>query len=269
MVTGKISVTTADGTGISATDFVVIKPPTITAFTPASGPVGTTVTITGTSLNSVTEVRLNGAALPGFTVLTPTSIRVVVPAGATTGKFGVANPAGAVESVVLFKVTPKIDSFTPTTGPAGTSVTISGVNLRAATGEPTVKIGAVPAAVSPGSTDTSVTVTVPSTAVTGKISVTTADGTGISTDNFVVIKLPTITSFTPTSGQVGALVTIAGTNLGTATDVTFNGTSAGAPTVLSATSIRANVPPGATTGKIAVTNPAGTVQSAGTFTVLP
>src|SRR5439155_21388180 len=165
-------------------------------------------------------------------------------------------------------VTPKIDSFLPTTGPAGTIVTISGSNLRAATGEPTVKFGAVPAVVTPGSTDTSVTVTVPNTAVTGKISVTTLDGTGLSVDNFVVIKLPTVTSFTPASGQVGTSITINGTNLATVTDVQFGGITAPGFTILSPTSITANVPSGASTGKIAVTNPAGTGQSAANFTVL-
>jgi hypothetical protein len=267
-VTGKISVMTTEGTGISATDFIVIKAPTITAFTPASGPVGALVTISGTNLNSVTDVTFNGTAATTFTILSATSIRATVPAGATTGKISVTNRANTAQSAANFKVAPKIDSFTPTSGPATSPVTITGVNLKVGTTDPTVRIGAVVVPVT-ASTDTSVTITVPLTAVTGKISVTTADGTGISTDSFVVIKPPTITSFTPTSGQVGALVTINGTNLGTVSNVMFNGIDAPGFTIVSATSIRANVPAGASTGKIAVTNPAGTGQSAGNFTVLP
>jgi hypothetical protein len=266
---GKISVTTTDGTGVSATDFLVVKPPTITAFTPASGPVGTTVTITGTNLDSVIEVTMNDLTLPDFTVLGATSLRVAIPAGAMTGQLAVRNMAAGTLSAGIFKVTPKIDSFTPITGSARTDVTITGSNLTIGLANPTVKIGAVVAPLTLGATDTSVTITVPAAAVTGKISVTTSAGTGISTDNFVVFKPPTVTAVTPTSGQVGALVTITGTNLSTVTNVTFNGIDAPSFTIVSATSIKVNVPAGASTGKIAVTNPAATGQSAGNFTVLP
>src|SRR5205807_1127777 len=77
---------------------------------------------------------------------------------------------------------------------------------------------------------------------------------------------PTITSFTPTSGPIGAGVTISGTNFTGATAVTFNGVSAGF-TVASATTIQATVPNGATTGSIGVTTAAGTATSTTVFTV--
>jgi hypothetical protein len=81
---------------------------------------------------------------------------------------------------------------------------------------------------------------------------------------------PTITSITPTSGVVGASVTIAGTNFGPtqgSSTVTFNGAAA-TPTSWSATSIVVPVPPGATTGNVVVT--VGAVPSSGwLFTVTP
>ncbi|HZC04494.1 MAG TPA: protease pro-enzyme activation domain-containing protein [Ktedonobacterales bacterium] len=77
---------------------------------------------------------------------------------------------------------------------------------------------------------------------------------------------PTISSFSPTSGAVGAGVTITGTNFTGATAVTFNGTSASF-TVASSTSISATVPTGATSGTISVTTPNGTATSASSFTV--
>ena len=66
---------------------------------------------------------------------------------------------------------------------------------------------------------------------------------------------PTITSLSPTTGAVGASVTISGTNFGTSqgtSTVKFNGTTATA-TSWSATSIAVTVPSGATTGNVVVT----------------
>jgi len=78
----------------------------------------------------------------------------------------------------------------------------------------------------------------------------------------------TITSFAPTSGPVGTVVTINGTGLTGATAVAFNGTVAPTFSVVSATKITATVPVGATTGTIAVTPLSGpVVTSAMNFTV--
>jgi IPT/TIG domain len=77
---------------------------------------------------------------------------------------------------------------------------------------------------------------------------------------------PTISSFSPLSGPVGTVVSIYGTNFTGATAVKFAGTSAGFA-VNSSTKITATVPTGASTGKISVTTPAGSVWSAKTFTV--
>jgi len=78
--------------------------------------------------------------------------------------------------------------------------------------------------------------------------------------------LPTISSFTPTSGITGSSVTITGTNLTGATAVSFNGKAASF-TPVSATQINATVPNGATTGKISVTTPGGVATSAANYTV--
>ena len=78
---------------------------------------------------------------------------------------------------------------------------------------------------------------------------------------------PSISGFTPTSGQVGSTVTINGNNLTGATAVSFNGTGATAFTVNSDTQITATVPAGATSGPISVTTPNGTATSTTSFTV--
>ena len=81
-----------------------------------------------------------------------------------------------------------------------------------------------------------------------------------------VTPAPTISSFTPTNGLVGASVTVNGANLTGATAVKFNGVTATFSNV-TAISLTATVPAGATTGKISVTTPGGTADSVTNFTV--
>ena len=68
----------------------------LTGFTPASGPVGTVVTLTGNNVTGATSVTLGGVPAP-FSVLSATTLRVTVPAGVTTttAGFGVVTPNGS------------------------------------------------------------------------------------------------------------------------------------------------------------------------------
>jgi len=264
--TGKISVTNADGTGQSATDFILQAPPAITSFSPSDGPTATVVTITGSGFTGATTVAFNGTAA-GFTLNSDTQIQATVPAGATTGKISVTNAIGTGLSTADFIVTnlPTIASFTPASGPASTIVTITGSKFTGAT---TVAFNGIAAGFTIDS-DTQIQATVPAGATTGKISVTNADGTGSSATDFVVIAPPTIASFTPTLGPEGTEVTINGSFFTGTTGVSFNGNTATTFTVDSDSKIRANVPAGAAigTGKIIVTNSAGSAMSPADFTI--
>jgi hypothetical protein len=100
--TGKISVTTPGGTAQTSKDFKV--KPAVTSFTPGSGPVGTSVTITGTGLLGTTDVEFNGVVAV-FNVVDSSTITTTVPAGATSGKISVTNAGGTVMSKTSFHVT--------------------------------------------------------------------------------------------------------------------------------------------------------------------
>jgi IPT/TIG domain len=84
--------------------FVVGELPTITSFSPASGPPGTTVTIKGTNLSGATEVTIGGVAAT-IKSNTATKIKVTVPEGAVSGKIKVVTPSGTGKSSTNFKVT--------------------------------------------------------------------------------------------------------------------------------------------------------------------
>ena len=178
-----------------------------------------------------------------------------------------ANPTqrdvGVLQTTVISA--PTITSFTPTSGALGQVVTLSGTNFTGATA---VKFNGTNVASYTVNNSTSITATVATGTTTGKITVTTSGGTASSATVFTVIPAPTITSFTPTSGALGQVVTLTGSNFTGASEVKFNGTVATVFTVVNATSITVTVPSGAITGKISITTSGGTVTSASDFTII-
>jgi hypothetical protein len=224
------------------------------------------VTLTGSGFTGTTAVEFNGVSDPGFSVISDTQIQASVLPGATTGPISVTNAAGTGTSTTDFVVTsaPTITTFTPSEGPVGTLVTLTGTNFSGAF---EVAFNGVS---DPGFSlisDTQIQASVPPGATTGPISVTNADGTGTSADDFTVIIAPTVTAFTPSEGPVGTLVTLTGSGFSGVTGVEFNSVPASGFSVVSDTQITADVPFGATTGPISVTNAAGTRVSTTDFTL--
>src|SRR6266536_244639 len=273
--TGPIAVTQPNGTTTSSSVFTVASTscPTISSFSPGSGPVGTSVTVNGTNFTGVTAVVFNTTQANGYSVDSSTKITASVPLGATSGPIKVTASGGTGSSLSSFTVTtsvpaPTIGSFSPPSGAAGTSVTITGTNFSGS-GFPTsaVTFNAVSASFTVNSS-TKITATVPSGATDGRIRVTTPGGTATSSTSFDVTSppAPTISSFSPSSGPVGTSVTINGSNFVNVSKVTFSNVSASF-TVNSSTKITATVPSGATDGRIRVTTPGGTATSSNSFNV--
>jgi hypothetical protein len=112
--TGPIHVYTAAGQKTSTTNFTVtpVPAPTISSFTPAFGPVGTSVKITGTNFSgtisgasfTTSSVKFNTTTATSFTVNSATQITATVPTGATTGKISVTTPGGTATSATNFTV---------------------------------------------------------------------------------------------------------------------------------------------------------------------
>lgn len=107
LAAGEYTVLLLDGNGCDASIVFQLNNPapvSITSFTPANGPVGTSVTITGVSFTGATSVSFNGTAA-SYTVNSSTSITAVVPVGATTGQITVVTPCGTAVSTGVFTVT--------------------------------------------------------------------------------------------------------------------------------------------------------------------
>ena len=74
-----------------------------------------------------------------------------------------------------------------------------------------------------------------------------------------------LTSFTPTSGAAGTIITITGVAFTGVTSVKFNGVNAASFTVVDDNTITATAPSNVSTGKISVTSTCGTIQSTNDF----
>ena len=177
---GPVTVTTAAGALSSDRHFLV--KPQLDSFTPPSGLVGTTVTITGVSLTQATAVDIGGKTA-SFAVISDDEVTAKVPAGAKTGdSISVTTPGGTATSTAKLVVEPEVTSFSPKSGPVTTAVTITGHTFTGATA---VTFGGVAAPVTVVS-DTKITTQVPAGAVTGPIAVTAPGGTGTSSTDFTV-----------------------------------------------------------------------------------
>ena len=267
-------VVTAAGQASNGLGFTVEPSPVITGISPSSGPVGALVTITGTNLMDAggqTAVTF-GSIFASLVSVSSTSIQVHVPSGATTGNIRVhANGTGYNSPIFTVTSAPLITSLSRRYGASGVGVTVTGTGFGATQGSSTLTFNGVPATSSQYLTmtwsNTSITAPVPASATSGDV-VVTAAGQASNGLGFTVEPSPVITGISPSSGPVGALVTITGTNLmdaGGQTAVTFGSIFASLVSV-SSTSIQVDVPSGATTGPIRV-HANGTGYNSPIFTV--
>jgi uncharacterized repeat protein (TIGR03803 family) len=146
-----------------------------------SAKVGGSVGLLGQNFSTATQV-LFGSGAGTFTATGNGFISAKPANGSTTGIITVDEPGGNLTSPQTFKIAPVLKSFSPTSGPVGTQVILTGTSFLQAT---TVKFAGKAATFTVNS-DTQITTTVPTGAVTGKISVTTPGGSANSSTNFTV-----------------------------------------------------------------------------------
>jgi IPT/TIG domain len=165
-------------------------PPTITSFSPTSGPAGCVVEIIGTDFDNpaVTSVDIGGTPVTAFKIVSATKIWATV-AGTTSGTIHVTNASDTASSPTDFTNTnpgacsPTITQLTPCSGSAGTTVVITGTNLLKDSGSTTtVAVGgdvrfapytATATHTGAPETPTQLSVVVPSGAADGQIRVST------------------------------------------------------------------------------------------------
>jgi YD repeat-containing protein len=162
-----------------------------------------------------------------------------------------------------------LSTFSPSTGPVGTSVTIRGTGFNPVAGQNAVSFGGQAATVT-SSNATTIVAVVPAQASTGLISVSVGGNTATSAAPFTVTTIQ-IRDFAPKIGAAGTQVIIDGDGFdqSPANNVVKFNTEVATVSAASTTQLTAVVPASATSGRISVTAPAGAAASDADFVVPP
>ena len=270
--TQSVVLTTLNGTDSSKSVMITAGVPTITSASPSTAPRNTAITIKGSYFTDASSVTIGGTALLTFTVVNSTTITGTVPSSAPLGAqdIVVTAPGGTATGNITLIDVPTVTALSATSGKRGDVTTISGTSFAAVSA---ITIGGVAITTYTVNSLTSITATIPNGALAGaqSITVTTSAGTSNSDQKFTVFDAPVITSLSPSSGLLGASVTINGLNLKpTASDptITVGGQSA-TVTSSSSTVVVFTIPNGLaknTAAAVVVTNAGGTSNSDKTFT---
>jgi hypothetical protein len=235
--------------------------PVIAASTPDSATFGNTVTLSGRNFSGASAVSFGGTPAASFSVTSDTTITATLTNGASgniavTSSLGTGTLAG-----FQFVLAPAITGFTPATAGRGDTVVITGSRFSQAD---TVVFGGTSVSYAVVN-DNTIKAFIGTNGSTGNLVVRTPFGADTVT-GFTYVNYPFISSFTPTFGKTGDVISIHGKYLTTTSAVIFGGSQAGSFTVVSDTVVTAVVGDGGI-GPVSITTPAG-IDSLAEFTYL-
>src|SRR3989454_2458690 len=223
--------------------------PFVTGVSPDLGPLGTSVTITGSNFGSsqgTSTVSFNGAQATSVPSGSSAQTVATVPATAPSGPGTVTVTVNSIQSVSSASFTvinPIISSLSPPNAAIGATVTLTGSGFGPSQSGSQVKFNGVVTGAYSWS-NTSISAVVPTNTTSGPVTLT-EDGVVSNSVQFTVEGQPTITTLSPGTAPTGASVTINGSGFGatqSSSTVNFYGGTASA-TSWSDTQIVAAVPP--------------------------
>lgn len=211
-LSGPVTVTNSVDSVTSVDTIPAIVPPVWTLVSPPSATEGETITITGTNLDVVTALQCSGNAVP-MTAQSATTITFAAPAGLYQCELRMLYAGGAEypPAVAITPTTPpQVDSYSPTSGPTGTQLTLSGARLGLV-GAVTVDGISVTTSLNG---DQTLYLNVPPSATAGVIKVTSSLGTTTVTPSYTITSSTEmrIDLVSPSSAKAGDTITITGAN---------------------------------------------------------
>lgn len=242
--------------------FTVLTPPTLTNLVPDLGPEGTLLTIQGRYFGLLPQdnnILLGGFWTPTLTA-SPTELTCFVPEGAPSGDVTVEVVPEVSNPKPFTVTTPRLYDVQEFFGSEGTSVVLTGEKFSPVPGENIIRFTGIESpTLFASSYGDSLSTLVPAGTRSGEVTVEVAGGRGITNGLPFCLDdppppAPTVSTFGPSSGDVGNGVQIVGANFSTnASDnvVRFNGTLSPVNSS-TGTVLNTEVPPGAVSGPITV-----------------
>jgi RHS repeat-associated protein len=261
---GPVTVT-AGGMTSNNNVYFNVPPPHISSVSPATGPVGTQITVRGSGFQATqgnNSITINGywSALTGVT-WSDTQINGTIAYGVGGGPVQVVvNNVWSNPDVTFSTPNPVITSVSPTSGTVGAQVQINGSGFGATQGNSTLWFCCWASGSILSWSDTQIVATVPAGAASGTAGVVVNVG-GVNSNSNVNFNVSSasIYSVTPKAGLIGSQVTVNGAGFGATQDnktLQFYGGSNGyIPATISSwsdTQIVATVPSGAQTGALII-----------------
>jgi hypothetical protein len=266
---GFVTLKTPQGDIVTKTKLNLDVTSTVTTMTRNARP-GENITITGNYLNWVQRITFpRDKVVTSFVSQSMNQLVVRVPDDAQTGPlmifYGGTDSMNVQTADTLFVTLPMATAMSPNPVVHQTDLTITGTNLDLVK---QVKFTGVTAAVTTfkSQTSTQLVVTVPGAARKGKITLVAASGVETTSAADLDVVLPAVTSMAPNPVDIGADLTITGTNLDRVSSISFTGVPAAVTSFVSqsATQLVVKVPAGSVRGKLTmgVKNSSLTVQTA-------
>lgn len=170
----------------------------------------------------------------------------------TSGEFqpALAGDSNAFVSKFSGLNLPFITSLSNDAGSPGAQIAISGGNFGSSQGSSTITFGGT-AATAVSWNSSAIIALVPASLAAGPAPIVVTTSAGSTAPVAFSVAALTLSSVSPSSAPIGAVVSLVGSGFGTQPAVTFNGTPA-LPIGGSDTFISVSVPAGATTGNVAV-----------------
>jgi len=236
---------------------ILAAQPTVESFSPASAPIQSLVTITGSNLNFVTKAYIGDVQAEIYSRENSRILIIKVPANATNGVIRLttdsAKEASSVEELTITYPVPSITSEFPAQAVVNDNITISGTNLQVIT---RITFGSVNGVIE-YQDDRTVIVKTPNTgpsplSVTFGYNTVSGEVAGNLSSSFIIdIPTPEVSGF-PKAVIKGSPVVIGGTDMNLVTSVLFGTTPIAAPTV-TPTSVSFDAPASLPTGFYPIT----------------
>ncbi len=227
--------------------------PSVGNIIPGVGCIGSQVVINGAGFGpSCGSVVFPGGGSASVSTWTDSRIICFVPAGAVDGPVTITASCGTTcQSQFDVILAPVVTGLSPNSGCPGNALTMTGGNFGHVAGTVTFHYNKVAAVVS--WTENQIRCTVPSGAVSGNVTVTTACGTsnGVS----FMSSSPVVTALAPGYGAAGETITIRGSNFGSTQgngSVVFYNNKVAAISSWNHSLITCTVPSGACDGAVKV-----------------